>query len=161
MSTATEEVSCDCHHFCTGYRHCGYRGVHPGEVSVCLSGSKVSNFPPFLSTYRSTGQRSPCKLSLSSFLPSATGGCHCCVLLGVHASYQWLLSPASLRDGVLQEMLARSLVPGDMVYFSLGDRVPADIRLIEVAPSVCLSVCHCAIVSSQSGCTVAASDIRQ
>ena len=46
------------------------------------------------------------------------------------------LSPVSLRDGVLQEMLARSLVPGDTVYFSMGDRVPADIRLIEVGLSV-------------------------
>lgn len=30
------------------------------------------------------------------------------------------------------EMLARWLVPGDIVHISLGDRVPADIRLIEV-----------------------------
>ena len=29
-------------------------------------------------------------------------------------------------------MLARSLVPGDIVYLSTGDRVPADIRLFEV-----------------------------
>ena len=50
-------------------------------------------------------------------------------------------------------MLARSLVPGDTVYFSLGDRVPADIRLIEVGLSVCLPVClvgcRCVIVSPQ------------
>ena len=38
----------------------------------------------------------------------------------------------SLRDGVVVEMLARWLVPGDVVLISLGDRVPADIRLIEV-----------------------------
>lgn len=32
----------------------------------------------------------------------------------------------------MQEILARYLVPGDIVYISVGDRVPADIRLIEV-----------------------------
>lgn len=37
-----------------------------------------------------------------------------------------------MRDGVLLEMLARWLVPGDIVHISLGDRVPADIRLVEV-----------------------------
>ena len=38
----------------------------------------------------------------------------------------------SIRDGVMQEMLARLLVPGDLVCVSVGDRVPADIRLLEV-----------------------------
>lgn len=37
-----------------------------------------------------------------------------------------------LREGKLQHLLARELVPGDIVYLSTGDRVPADIRLIEV-----------------------------
>lgn len=32
----------------------------------------------------------------------------------------------------MQEILARYLVPGDVVYISIGDRIPADIRLIEV-----------------------------
>lgn len=36
-----------------------------------------------------------------------------------------------IRNGVMQEMLARYLVPGDIVHISVGDRVPADIRLIE------------------------------
>jgi len=38
----------------------------------------------------------------------------------------------SLREEQLESMLARSLVPGDIVYLSTGDRVPADIRLFEV-----------------------------
>lgn len=33
---------------------------------------------------------------------------------------------------MMQEMLARYLVYGDIVYIGVGDRVPADIRLIEV-----------------------------
>ena len=33
---------------------------------------------------------------------------------------------------MIQEMLARFLVPGDLVYISVGDRIPADIRLTEV-----------------------------
>uniref|UniRef100_A0A803SRY6 Calcium-transporting ATPase n=1 Tax=Anolis carolinensis TaxID=28377 RepID=A0A803SRY6_ANOCA len=37
-----------------------------------------------------------------------------------------------LREGKLQHFLARELVPGDVVCLSMGDRVPADLRLIEV-----------------------------
>uniref|UniRef100_A0ACB8EA90 Calcium-transporting ATPase type 2C member 2 n=1 Tax=Sphaerodactylus townsendi TaxID=933632 RepID=A0ACB8EA90_9SAUR len=37
-----------------------------------------------------------------------------------------------VRDGKLQHLLARELVPGDVVCLSMGDRVPADIRLTEV-----------------------------
>lgn len=33
---------------------------------------------------------------------------------------------------MMLELLARDLVLGDIVYISLGDRVPADIRLMEV-----------------------------
>ncbi|KAK2192811.1 hypothetical protein NP493_22g04042 [Ridgeia piscesae] len=36
-----------------------------------------------------------------------------------------------LRDGRLETFLARQLVPGDIVYLSIGDRVPADLRLFE------------------------------
>ncbi|KAI1235577.1 hypothetical protein IHE44_0002458 [Lamprotornis superbus] len=36
-----------------------------------------------------------------------------------------------LREGKLQHLLARELVPGDIIYLSVGDRVPADLRLIE------------------------------
>ncbi|XP_038224704.1 calcium-transporting ATPase type 2C member 2 isoform X2 [Dermochelys coriacea] len=37
-----------------------------------------------------------------------------------------------IREGKLQHLLARDLVPGDIVCLSMGDRIPADIRLIEV-----------------------------
>ncbi|XP_025058883.1 calcium-transporting ATPase type 2C member 2 isoform X4 [Alligator sinensis] len=37
-----------------------------------------------------------------------------------------------IREGKLHHLLARELVPGDIVCLSVGDRVPADLRLIEV-----------------------------
>ena len=37
-----------------------------------------------------------------------------------------------LRGGRLITMLAYELVPGDIVQFSTGDRIPADVRLIQV-----------------------------
>ncbi len=37
-----------------------------------------------------------------------------------------------LRDGVEVEIPARDLVPGDLVLLNLGDKVPADARMIEV-----------------------------
>lgn len=44
----------------------------------------------------------------------------------------------SIREGKLQHLLARDLVPGDIVSLSIGDRVPADIRLTEVrGPDPC------------------------
>ncbi|XP_066585292.1 calcium-transporting ATPase type 2C member 1 isoform X2 [Prorops nasuta] len=36
-----------------------------------------------------------------------------------------------LREGQLETFLARNLVPGDIVYLNIGDRVPADIRIFE------------------------------
>lgn len=44
-----------------------------------------------------------------------------------------LVPPAChcLRHGRLETFLARDLVPGDIVYLNIGDRVPADIRLFE------------------------------
>ena len=37
-----------------------------------------------------------------------------------------------VRDGKIVHMPAEELVPGDVVTFSSGDRVPADVRLVEV-----------------------------
>lgn len=39
----------------------------------------------------------------------------------------------SVRNGKLETFLARELVPGDIVYLSIGDRVPGDLRLFEVS----------------------------
>ena len=44
--------------------------------------------------------------------------------------------PCSVRDGLIQEALARELVPGDIVCIGLGDRVPADMRVIEVCGGI-------------------------
>ncbi|KAG7283008.1 hypothetical protein CRUP_028525 [Coryphaenoides rupestris] len=38
-----------------------------------------------------------------------------------------------IRDGRLEQMLARELVPGDTVCLSVGERVPADLRLFEAS----------------------------
>ncbi|KAF0884819.1 AT2C2 ATPase, partial [Crocuta crocuta] len=43
-----------------------------------------------------------------------------------------------IREGKLQHLLARDLVPGDVVSLSTGDRIPADIRLTEVRTSLCV-----------------------
>lgn len=40
--------------------------------------------------------------------------------------------PCSVREGRLEHLLARELVPGDTVCLSVGERVPADLRLFEV-----------------------------
>ncbi|EPB65272.1 e1-E2 ATPase, partial [Ancylostoma ceylanicum] len=44
-----------------------------------------------------------------------------------------LVPPAChvLRDGKEHPLLARELVPGDVVLLNTGDRVPADVRLLE------------------------------
>lgn len=36
-----------------------------------------------------------------------------------------------LREGRVETFLARNLVPGDVVYLNIGDKVPADIRIFE------------------------------
>lgn len=38
-----------------------------------------------------------------------------------------------LRDGTPEDVLASEVVPGDIVLIEVGDRVPADIRMIEVS----------------------------
>lgn len=45
-----------------------------------------------------------------------------------------MLSPKAvvMRDGKRREVPADQLVPGDIIYLQAGDRVPADVRLLEV-----------------------------
>lgn len=45
------------------------------------------------------------------------------------------------RDGRLMTLLAQELVPGDLVQFSTGDRVPADVRLITVSSDLRVLLC--------------------
>ncbi len=49
------------------------------------------------------------------------------------AALQRMLAPRCriVRDGQAREIDARRLVPGDMVLLEIGDRVPADLRLLE------------------------------
>ena len=42
-----------------------------------------------------------------------------------------------VRYGKLSTIIATQLVPGDLVRFSVGDRIPADIRLTEVFLPFC------------------------
>ena len=44
----------------------------------------------------------------------------------------WFCVHGSFRDGALEDFEARFLVPGDIVSMAVGDRVPADVRLLEV-----------------------------
>ncbi len=46
-----------------------------------------------------------------------------------------LLPPSCscLRDGEKRNLYAKYLVPGDVVDLAVGDRIPADVRLVEVA----------------------------
>jgi Ca2+-transporting ATPase len=55
------------------------------------------------------------------------------------AALQQLLAPwcTVLRAGAARRVAAQELVPGDVVLVSAGDRVPADLRLIEAAGLRC------------------------
>ena len=41
-----------------------------------------------------------------------------------------------IRDGKHQTVPARDLVVGDVVTLSMGDRVPADLRLVQISSDV-------------------------
>ncbi|KAL6109921.1 atp2c1 [Pungitius sinensis] len=55
-----------------------------------------------------------------------------------------------LREGNLQHLLARDLVPGDTVCLSVGERVPADLRLVEATD---LSVDESSLTGETSPCS--------
>lgn len=38
-----------------------------------------------------------------------------------------------LRDGVQATVIASDIVPGDILYIKAGNKLPADVRLIEVS----------------------------
>nr|XP_060496882.1 calcium-transporting ATPase type 2C member 1 [Panthera onca] len=55
-----------------------------------------------------------------------------------------------VREGKLEHTLARDLVPGDTVYLSVGDRVPADLRLFE---AVDLSIDESSLTGETTPCS--------
>ncbi|XP_019719199.1 calcium-transporting ATPase type 2C member 1 isoform X1 [Hippocampus comes] len=55
-----------------------------------------------------------------------------------------------IRDGQLQHMLARELVPGDTVCLAVGERVPADLRLFEASD---LSVDESSLTGETAPCS--------
>lgn len=66
-----------------------------------------------------------------------------------------------VRDGIETQVDAAVLVPGDLVLLKLGDRVPADIRIISSSDlkaslhgttlSICIPLCVCPLVRSKTG----------
>lgn len=40
------------------------------------------------------------------------------------------------NDGTLYKVLTQSLVPGDIIYITVGDKIPADARILEIYSSV-------------------------
>uniref|UniRef100_A0A674HJN4 Calcium-transporting ATPase n=1 Tax=Taeniopygia guttata TaxID=59729 RepID=A0A674HJN4_TAEGU len=103
------------------------------EISVLQRRSKhgwnefsVENTEPVWKKYLDQPHSQSCRRNktLTGFIP-----------VRVPHTLPFLFSPfssCSLREGKLQHLLARELVPGDIIYLSVGDRVPADLRLIEV-----------------------------
>uniref|UniRef100_A0A672MK48 Calcium-transporting ATPase n=1 Tax=Sinocyclocheilus grahami TaxID=75366 RepID=A0A672MK48_SINGR len=69
--------------------------------------------------------------------------------LSLFPSFQLSLC-SSVRDGRLEHLLARELVPGDTVCLSVGERVPADLRLFEAMD---LSVDESSLTGETTPCT--------
>uniref|UniRef100_A0A672MFC8 Calcium-transporting ATPase n=1 Tax=Sinocyclocheilus grahami TaxID=75366 RepID=A0A672MFC8_SINGR len=71
------------------------------------------------------------------------------IYLSLFPSFQLSLC-SSVRDGRLEHLLARELVPGDTVCLSVGERVPADLRLFEAMD---LSVDESSLTGETTPCT--------
>jgi len=61
-----------------------------------------------------------------------------------------------LRNGTEREELSSSLVVGDIVILSIGDRVPADCRLLE---SACLQIDESSLTGENEPCSKSAMDL--
>ncbi|KAI0363433.1 calcium ATPase [Pilatotrama ljubarskyi] len=76
-----------------------------------------------------------------------------------YALVDWHASPENasvFRDGKHQTILARDLVVGDLGTLSMGDRVPADLRLVQVSSDNALETRNLALTSTfvvQGTCT--------
>lgn len=99
------------------------------STTPSVSPLRLSSSSPSPSS-KNIGRRNLSKSSRSSFHPNAIGE-----LTQRRLSVPPLISVDfvffSLRENRLDTFLARNLVPGDVVYLSVGDRVPADIRLFD------------------------------
>uniref|UniRef100_A0A671M1H2 Calcium-transporting ATPase n=1 Tax=Sinocyclocheilus anshuiensis TaxID=1608454 RepID=A0A671M1H2_9TELE len=71
------------------------------------------------------------------------------VTVSLFPSFQLSLC-SSVREGRLEHLLARELVPGDTVCLSVGERVPADLRLFEAMD---LSVDESSLTGETTPCT--------
>lgn len=73
----------------------------------------------------------------------------------------WPPPPQALvyRNGELQELDAVELVPGDVLQLRVGDRVPADSRLIRLEAGVCVLLCGCAPAPPLAAAPLAAAPV--
>jgi P-type E1-E2 ATPase len=61
-----------------------------------------------------------------------------------------------IRDGKEQKINATELVKGDLVRISIGDRIPADVRIIDTN-DMKVGACHCHCVVAMLACLRATS----
>lgn len=113
-----------------GYCHRGLSGFCAGMTLPSIASFQIDHFLTFLC--RNTGQSVHWRPSMNWCPPSVIGKASLCVELFPEVLYELPVCVYSVRDGAMVEMLARWLVPGDLIHITLGDRVPADIRLFEV-----------------------------
>lgn len=50
----------------------------------------------------------------------------------------------------MEDILAQQLVPGDLILIGTGDRVPADVRLLEVCSDVWCALIKVYVTGSRS-----------
>jgi hypothetical protein len=91
---------------------------------------------------------------LACALPHAT--LLCCAVLACPAASLKKMMPNKCtvcRDGQEKKVEAHELVPGDLVRLCLGDRVPADIRIIETADLKVAGRTGCRAGWQRAGCS--------
>lgn len=101
----------------------------PGQWALCKSIGQRRVWRPLTSSSRTTvisfGMSRGCKTRAAEDRPGRQPSCSA---LSPHCEVRG--SDAYSRDGKPLHLLANELVPGDLVTFTTGDRIPADIRII-------------------------------